>query len=265
MAYETATCETCGRSFGYYSTNEKGRFCSKSCWGKAVSEDVVCKGCGKTYKLPKSLTAKSRGMKNNYCSNACYESTLPSKVSFTCEACGNQFEVWPSRAARGNVRFCSKECSRKQSADVLRANNPKPSNKVKLHCETCGKEFFEVPSRIEKNARFCSNKCYGAWREQSGIAKGSRNSRYRDGSTMRTTARLRSAEWKRIADGVRAERGNNCQVCGREGGRRKLPVHHKIPWEISHDDNTTNLMVVCQSCHVILDNAYYNQGIVPYA
>lgn len=31
-------------------------------------------------------------------------------VTFTCEACGTDFTVKPSRAARGNVRFCSREC-----------------------------------------------------------------------------------------------------------------------------------------------------------
>ena len=31
-------------------------------------------------------------------------------VTFTCEACGTRFTVKPSRAARGTVRFCSREC-----------------------------------------------------------------------------------------------------------------------------------------------------------
>ena len=31
-------------------------------------------------------------------------------VTITCQACGNNFNVKPSRAARGNVRFCSREC-----------------------------------------------------------------------------------------------------------------------------------------------------------
>ena len=31
-------------------------------------------------------------------------------VTLTCEACGTAFHVKPSRAARGNVRFCSRQC-----------------------------------------------------------------------------------------------------------------------------------------------------------
>ena len=230
----------------------------------AGSVSVTCASCRKVYSLPRSLTAEYRGTKNNYCSEECYKAYRSQQVTVVCEECNKPFQVWRSRYARGNVRFCSEKCSTKWRGEHLKKHNPNPSNRIKLNCEVCGKSFEEVPSRIKQNARFCSTKCYGKWRERSGISSGQKNPMYRDGSTERTMSRLRKAQWKRIADQIRAERGNKCQVCGREGKGKKLPVHHKIPWEISRDDSPTNLLIVCQSCHVRLDILYYEKGIVPY-
>lgn len=67
--------------------------------------------------------------------------------TLACATCGEAFRVSPSRMKRGNVRFCSRECTRTGKT---------------LVCETCGKEFRLPPSRIKRNARFCSYKCKGA-------------------------------------------------------------------------------------------------------
>lgn len=226
------------------------------------SVTVHCAQCGKRFSKKYSLTAAARGLQNDYCSKECYDAYRMQPVTVTCEACGKPFEVWRSRYERGNVRFCSRKCSNPARAEELKALNPRQRTTIK--CATCGKEFEEVASRIKKNSRFCSTKCYGVWRKEAGLSKGKNNPGYRDGSTPKTLARMRDREWKAIADSIREERGNRCEVCGKEGGRRKLPVHHKIPWEVSNDNTPGNLLVVCQSDHARLDNIYYSQGIVPY-
>jgi 5-methylcytosine-specific restriction endonuclease McrA len=220
---------------------------------------VMCHTCEKVYEIPLSFTAEYRGMEHNYCSRKCYDEwQRRNKVSKDCLVCGKTFIVPPHFSEQ---RYCSRKC---MGIAKTGTNNPFYKGGELTHCETCGKEFYIQPNRKKVNARFCSSGCYGVWRQQSGISSGENNPMYRDGSTMRTYTRLRRKEWKQIADRIRDERGNVCQVCGIDGSRKKLPVHHRVPYDIGQDDSDENLLVVCQSCHATLDNIYYSTGLVPY-
>lgn len=225
---------------------------------------VICHNCNKRYEVPKSFTPERRGSKHSYCSRECYDAYRMQPVTLKCEQCGSPFDVWKSRAERGNTRFCSKTCHNKWNSINLKGeNNPNYQNGEQYPCETCGTLFYRPLHRKKVNARFCSSQCYGKWRELNGISAGENNPRYRDGSTMRTYERLRKAEWRRIANAIRDERGNRCENCGKTSSRYKFPVHHKVPWEVSHDDSPGNLMVVCRSCHPILDNEYWSSIETP--
>lgn len=222
---------------------------------------LVCKTCGKVYS--KAVSQVRSGRLGHFCSVACYNAFRVQPVTVTCQTCGSEFQVWRSRFERGNVKFCSNKCSRVARVDILRSANPNPPNKVMVRCETCGKEFLEIPSRIKQNSRFCSRACYGTWRKKSGIAAGENNHCWRGGTSDRTIVRLRQTEWRKLADEIRSQRGNVCEICGATS-IHKLPVHHVIPWEVSHDDSPENLLVVCSSRHATLDQIYQSQGLAPY-
>lgn len=258
----TLKCLTCGLVFERLKSqiNGKRAYCSKDCFDKGRSTVVTCSVCGKQYAIPSSLSAKKRkGIKNNYCSTECYDTArVKPDIHKSCAVCGKKFSVKPYRADK--IVTCSKECSVIYRKTVIAEKQTIPTEYKT--CEVCNKQFVSV--KRHKNQRFCSSECYGVWRTLSGIAAGENSHLYRSGTTPSVSARVRSKQWKKVADSVRDARGNACEVCGAQGGRKMLPVHHKVPYVISKDDTEGNLMVVCQSCHAKLDNAYYSTGVVPY-
>lgn len=54
------------------------------------------------------------------------------------------------------------------------------------------------------------------------------------------------------------ERGNNCERCGKTG----LPLfaHHILPKVNGGGDDSVNLLLVCSSCHEILDQEAIRKG-----
>lgn len=74
------------------------------------------------------------------------------KVTLTCEACGDGFDVYPCR--EDSATYCSRECM----ADGY--SKPEPEYGAEATCETCG-ETFGVPPVREDEAKYCSHECYG--------------------------------------------------------------------------------------------------------
>lgn len=92
-----------------------------------------------------------------YCGVACSNKSRsdrdgPSKVTLTCEHCGDDYEKRADRADRS--KYCSKDC---QYADKARQQDKE--------CEQCGREFSVPPSRSDQ--RFCSKPCHGEWKEEN--------------------------------------------------------------------------------------------------
>lgn len=213
-----------------------------------MAEIKVCKTCGKIYQATPSMI--KRGTK--YCSRKCKSLNQSSNV--TCVECGKTFNL-PKSFIASNLGNKNNYCSRK-CYDAHRIKN------VNVICNVCGKTFSVWVSRYNKGeVKYCSRECKGKY--MSSNVRGENNPSYRDGSTDRTRKRTSLKEWKDIAQSIRDERGNICEICGAQGGKYKLPVHHKIPWEISHDNSRNNLIVVCKKHHCELDFAYMNYGIIP--
>lgn len=72
-------------------------------------------------------------------------------VAMTCERCGAAFSVKPSRAARGDTRFCSHRCKGASMRTLPDAT-----------CERCGKTYRPHSGRTGRN--FCSAACYATFR-----------------------------------------------------------------------------------------------------
>ena len=153
-------CEVCGKEFTVKVSavkNGRGRFCSRECQGKWMSENQ----CGEN----------SPSWKGG-------------KVAKVCEVCGKEFSVFPSQS---HHKFCSRECHEKwQSESRSGENHPMFGVKGEDHpmwkeksprwkggvvtrtCEVCGKEFFIPPSWLKRSGgRFCSRECHGKWQSES--------------------------------------------------------------------------------------------------
>lgn len=88
------------------------------------------------------------------------------------------------------------------------------------------------------------------------IKRGDEHYNWQGGITPQTRRRTRGIFWKRTADKIRLRDDNTCIVCGHCGDDNKLPVHHIIPFKISKNNNSDNLITVCQSCHIKLDKEF---------
>lgn len=119
-------CEECGQGFyvKYDSVNRK--YCSRDCYGKAMSRKILT---GERTQPKK----KRRG------------ETIP------CEVCGKPVYRNKSQAENG-MRYCSKEC-----VDVGKRKEP-----VIKQCVVCGKTLTLRPSKA--NINHCSYECQSAGR-----------------------------------------------------------------------------------------------------
>ena len=80
--YRLCVCETCGKEFELAAwKKQSGKFCSKPCWHKAQVGRPIPK--------------------------------LWRSFDKTCEECGQTFLVGGWQNAKGNARYCSRDCSRK--------------------------------------------------------------------------------------------------------------------------------------------------------
>lgn len=67
---------------------------------------------------------------------------------------------------------------------------------------------------------------------------------------MRAThgARLRY-HWYELKEFVIARDENTCQICGRQGDRRTLQIHHIVPIQWGGSSSPDNLATLCPACH----------------
>lgn len=101
-------CEICGKKF-YPSNNRKS--CSRKCsmikaWKtrkRAKTVNIICKYCGKEFKLRASETRVKLG-KVSYCSLECKNKAQMTGKIIKCLQCGKEFYTT-------HRKFCSMECA----------------------------------------------------------------------------------------------------------------------------------------------------------
>ncbi len=121
-------CAACGRELERRASDmarlTTGRvFCSKECQHRVGSkprrkQEAACRTCG-------TMFYPASGHKGIYCSIACHNIGQTKRETATCEVCGKEFEVSPSRADK---RFCSQECHGRANWQRVQArtHNGKP-------------------------------------------------------------------------------------------------------------------------------------------
>ena len=60
-----------------------------------------------------------------------------------------------------------------------------------------------------------------------------------------------SSEWIKILEEIRRRDNHTCQKCGKKNdiGKKEFDVHHIIPYDISKNNDFSNLKTLCKSCH----------------
>jgi len=153
-------------------------------------------------------------------------------MEFVCEQCGKKFIASPSRR-RGKHIFCSRKCKHKtQKGNQI----PNRRNRVILTCEICGKEFNVIKYR-EGKAKYCSDKCKRI------AQKGSGNPNWRGGISPYYND---DEDWQKIRKQALERDNYTCQICQ---SRRKLEVHHIIPYRLIGKHELDNLVTLCEKCH----------------
>jgi len=125
-------CEYCGAEFWVKPSilnKGSGKFCSRACQGKWISENMSGEASPFWKQIPK-----------------------------TCEYCGAEFTVPP--CYEGIYHFCSQECRGQWYSENKSGANSPHWQRTLMACEICGKEFWVKPAE-QGDRRFCSKKCYG--------------------------------------------------------------------------------------------------------
>lgn len=141
--------------------------------------------------------------------------------SSRCEHCHNRFFCTPY----SQQKFCSRKCR----ADAL---------SVDRECRHCGGSFRIFRSRLSgktnASGNYCSRKCYDGF-----LRAGSDRTRF-------------SCGWK-AARREALQRNPFCACCGT---RRRLEVHHMVPWRISHTHVQDNLIPLCKRHHKLVEHSH---------
>lgn len=162
---------------------------------------------------------------------------MPSpKQLLPCLHCGRETMRDPRQ------RFCSRSCA----ATHQHGNRcpPKP-------CEVCG-TMFKPPNAVTPH-RYCSVAC--AAQAKRTLNAGERNPNWKHGRR----ATYSSAFQKRLGPMLIQERGR-CELCGEDGTRAKLEVHHKDGNK--RNDALENLQVLCVHCHRDIHREARRQGVL---
>jgi len=154
------------------------------------------------------------------------------------------------------IRKRNKFCSHKCYTDSLR-------DRVDRTCKGCAKVFGVTKITIEKRGGiFCNNDCQKKYWDKN------RKTRQEvlDVYNNKPETKLRVRHWKekKHYDGNATITGKDCAMCGMQ--KNRMAIHHidgqngKHGKELNND--ATNLVVLCQSCHVKIHNRYGLKEVV---
>lgn len=186
--------------------------------------DRICDVCGKAEAVRRdnpSTTCRSCASRRKHPPGSAPYNPK-NRIPVSCAECGSSFERIPSDPTH---QYCSRACLTK-------------SARVERVCKECGASFGVgkgvVSGKTNSSANFCSRPCYNNWMCRTG----------------RTTGR--GSRWlKARTEALR--RNPFCALCGR---RRRLQVHHIIPFRLTRDNRQDNLVPVCGKHHKFVENIF---------
>ena len=142
-------------------------------------------------------------------------------------------------------------------------------------CLECNIDFYVKPSQVKRGrGKYCSKSCFNLAKKE--ICKGEGNNQFGkhwaigNGNPNWRGGIQKSIgytwDFKRIAKLIRKRDDHKCVLCGmpQEEQKKKLTVHHIDENKINN--NPSNLMTVCNSCHCKLHKPHRysmrNKGVM---
>ena len=218
----------------------------------------TCLVCGKektVYKNPNNAY--------KYCSKECYyESKKEILVDITCLLCGKVVSVSKVNVDRGQYKYCGNRCR----GIAARASEDKV-------CPICKKIFYKRSKSVTCSIE-CQSKLHSKWIIEKGCS-GSANAFFGKKHTLKTRKHLSRVKKKMFADGILIpfmkgkgnpnkysrskdlewrlfrksilDRDNNkCVLCS---SKKRLEVHHIVPYRMCKKHEESNLITLCRECH----------------
>lgn len=146
--------------FTQLSLNDEATFLSRHSGKPRRGRAFTCEHCGSIfYRYAADIRkCEAKGSAIRFCSRSCYRKASANSVSLTCPECGVAFERWASTQARAESRGQTMYCSAK-CRDAVHARARR--NGFEVACMTCGKLIRRTPAtRLERV--YCSRACTGA-------------------------------------------------------------------------------------------------------
>lgn len=197
-------------------------------------------------------------------------------VRKNCKICGHFFWVWPSDAKK--ITCCSPACKAESTRCTHTGKHVKLSTRQKLSqartgkpnyklrkallppkiCEHCGQSFRlsrKSGKQYREDRRFCSSDC---WYEY--IRDDPNNHPCFKGGCIP----YYGPNWEEQACKVRKCDNNTCQHCGKQYKKRRMDVHHIVPFRefgierYKEANRLTNLTSLCKRCHKLAE-----AGVIP--
>lgn len=173
-----------------------------------------------------------------------------------CENCGKEKSVLPTYFEQFDRFFCNEKCRGEWRQENWTGDNCPNYDKIEKECTFCGDKIHKAKWEVQRSDQhFCSVECQNEWQSESGINSGKNNARWMGGGE-----RYYGPNWPQVSKEIRERDDYTCQVCGREfGSDESGPMVHHIEKLRSFDtyknaNKSENLVSLCQSCHMELEN-----------
>lgn len=216
-----------------------------------MSSEWTCQQCGVVF-----VATDHPSRPRKYCSRACRDAGLTTRVTLTCRQCGQPFQrkAYQRDWSQERGPFCGMACYGAWQKDHIRgAASPSfdPDSWKQWACAQCGLPFWrqrladrQHDPDDDEALVFCSCACFQSFARLEWSGPG--NPQWRGGHRD-----YRGPTWRAARRAALERDQYRCVDCSAEA---PLVVHHVVPFEAfdgSPEANALdNLVTLCRACHL---------------
>jgi len=199
----------------------------------------ICEFCGKEY--------DTKHVVSKYCSIQCYWKSMKGKSAHNK---GKPIDEWMSK---------EKQISRAEKISKTKKEGYR-LGKYKINKELCayweGKKFSKEHKDNISKGNLGKKMKYKQPKKGNltSFKKGQKPWNYIDGRSNFFGPGRYGDDWDKIRYLVYIRDKFTCQNCGIK--RKSLDVHHKVPFLLSKDNSIDNLITLCRSCHMKIEQKW---------
>lgn len=174
-----------------------------------------------------------------------------------CDYCGEQFNRKPSQIKKYKHNFCCRNCKGNWQKGQKK---PEQVTGDWYPCEVCSTKVWRTPATLRDHV-FCSTTCQRQFfpHPRLGVKglSGENNPSWKGGYKN-----YYGSSWHFSRSQARKRDNHSCQRCGKTKGQigKEPDVHHIIPFREfgierhKEANKLSNLICLCRSCHVQVEN-----------